>query len=87
MIAFIILLLVNVYILAITQEPRELVEIKEKYEILRKHITDTDHQKFHMLRRCIPITGVTAYMGSFIGVPSLISLADSILLKFSVPVG
>ena len=64
MIAFIILLLINAYILAITQEPRELVEIKEKYEILRKHITDTDHKKFHMLRRCIPITGVTAMNGT-----------------------
>jgi hypothetical protein len=64
MIAFIILLLVNAYILATTQEPRELVEIKEKYEILRKHITDTEHPKFHMLKRCIPITGLKSMNGT-----------------------
>ena len=64
MIAFIILLLVNVYILVTTQEPRELVEIKEKYEIHRKPITDTETPKFHMLKRCIPITGLKSMNGT-----------------------
>ena len=57
MIALIILLLVNAFILVTTQEPREFVEVKEKYEVLRRHIIETDNQKFHMLSRCIPITG------------------------------
>ena len=57
MIALIILLLVNAFILVTTQEPRECVEVKEKDEVLRRHIIETDNQKFHMLSRCIPITG------------------------------
>lgn len=57
MIALIILLLVNAFILVTTQEPREFVEVREKYEVLRRHIIETDNQKFHMLSRCIPITG------------------------------
>jgi len=57
MIAFILLILINMLILANTREPEQLVAVKEKYETLRKHITDTKHPRFYMLTRCIPITG------------------------------
>lgn len=66
MIAFIILILVNVYLLVTTQEPREFIEVKEKYEILRAHLDDTQHPKFRMLIRCIPITGFKK-MGETVG--------------------
>ena len=36
MIALIILLLINLVILYTTREPQELVEVKEKYRILRE---------------------------------------------------
>lgn len=64
MITIIILILVNAYILATTQEPREFVEVKEKYEVLRKHIADTQHPKFQMLTRCIPLTGFKKMNGT-----------------------
>lgn len=57
MILFIILLLVNAYILHTTVEPREFVEVKEKYRVLRDHLHDTNNQKFQVLVRPIPITG------------------------------
>ena len=64
MIAFIILILINVYILATTREPRELVEVKEKYQVLRQHFTDTDHPKFNMLQRPVPLTGMKSMNGA-----------------------
>ena len=64
MIAFIILILVNLYILQQTHEPQEFVKVKEKYQILRKHIIETGHPKFHMLQRCIPLTGMKKMNGS-----------------------
>lgn len=64
MIAFIILLLINVYVLAMIQEPREFVEVKEKYEILRRHVVDTQHPKFHMLANQIPLTGLKKMNGA-----------------------
>ncbi len=64
MITLLILFIINAYILAITQEPQELVEVKEKYEILRKHIIDTDHQKFHMLQRPVLLTGMKSMNGA-----------------------
>src|SRR6056300_1005035 len=57
MILFIILLLVNAYILHTTVEPREFVEVKEKYRVLRDHLHDTNNHKFQVLVRPIPITG------------------------------
>ena len=64
MIAFIILILINAYILTTTREPRELVEVKEKYQILRQHFTDTDHPKFNMLQRPVPLTGMKSMNGA-----------------------
>lgn len=57
MIAFIVLLLLNLWILSQTREPQELVEVKEKYRTLREHIASTGHPKFQMLTRRVPITG------------------------------
>ncbi len=54
MIALIILLLINLVILYTTREPQELVEVKEKYRILREHIRDTGNEKFKMLVRPTP---------------------------------
>jgi len=41
-----------------------LVEVKERYRILREHLNDTNHERFHMLVRCIPITGFIRMNGS-----------------------
>jgi predicted metal-dependent hydrolase len=58
MILIIILLIINFIILFKTEEPQELIEVKEKYRILREHIHETDNQKFRVLDRIIPITGM-----------------------------
>lgn len=63
MIAFLVLFIVNLWILYMTQEHPKLVEVKEKYRILREHLDETKHEKFHMLVRCIPITGVERMNG------------------------
>jgi hypothetical protein len=64
MIAFLILFIVNLWVLYTTKEPERLVEVKEKYRILREHISANGPEKFHMLRRCIPITGVYGMKGT-----------------------
>jgi predicted metal-dependent hydrolase len=64
MIAFILLLIVNLILLQQTQEPRELKEVKEKYRTLREHLKDTNHEKFNILYRCVPITGMRKMNGS-----------------------
>jgi hypothetical protein len=58
-----ILLLIVALVLVYTREPNELVEVKEKYTVLRNHLRDTDNQKYHMLHRCIPITGMKRMNG------------------------
>ena len=57
MILFLILVLVNAYILHTTIEPREFIEVKEKYKTLRDHLRETNNEKFRVLVRPIPITG------------------------------
>jgi len=64
MIAIALLILLNVWILHQTREPQKLVEVKERYRILREHLNDTNHERFHMLVRCIPITGFIRMNGS-----------------------
>ena len=64
MIALIILLLINLVILYTTKEPQELVEVKEKYRILREHIRDTGNEKFKMLIHGSPIVGLKKMKGS-----------------------
>ena len=64
MIAFIVLLLINLWILQRTREPQELTEVKEKYTTLRTHLMNTKNQKYKMLTRCIPITGIRGMRGT-----------------------
>ena len=64
MIAFILLILVNVLVLMNTREPPELIKVKEKYQTLRKHLIDTKNEKFHMLIKCVPITGLKTMNGT-----------------------
>ena len=58
MIALILLLFINLVILYKTREPQELLEVKEKYRILREHIRDTGNEKYKMLIHPTPITGM-----------------------------
>jgi hypothetical protein len=58
----VLLILINLIILYYTKEPQRLVEVKEKYRILRENI-DGD-TKFHMLKRSIPITGFLRMNGA-----------------------
>ena len=64
MIAFIILIFVNLWILSQTKEPQELTEVKEKYRVLRDHIASTGHPRFQMLVKCVPITGFSSMNGT-----------------------
>jgi len=64
MTVFIILFLVNLFLLMNTREPREFIDVKEKYKTLREHLKDTDNQKFNMLVHCIPITGIMIMKGT-----------------------
>jgi hypothetical protein len=57
MIAFIVLILLNIWILFQTREPQQFTEVKEKYKLLREHISSGNHPKYQMLVRAIPITG------------------------------
>ena len=58
MIALILLLFINLVILYKTREPQELLEVKEKYRIIREHIRDTGNEKYKMLVHPTPITGM-----------------------------
>lgn len=64
MISFIVLILINLFILFQTREPTEFVEVKEKYEILRNHIGETNNKKFGVLVHQIPITGLKRMSGT-----------------------
>ncbi len=58
MIALILLLFLNLVILYKTREPQQLVEVKEKYRILREHTRNTGNEKYKMLVHPTPITGM-----------------------------
>ena len=64
MIALFLLLVINLFILYKTQEPQRLKEVKEKYRILREHLHETNNEKYSMLMRAIPITGVLSMNGA-----------------------
>jgi predicted metal-dependent hydrolase len=64
MIPFIVLIVINLWILYQTREPQALVEVKEKYRILREHLHETNNEKFHMVTRCVPITGINGMKGT-----------------------
>jgi hypothetical protein len=67
MIAFIVLLFINLWILSQTKEPQVLTDVKEKYRVLREHITSTGHPKFQMLAHCVPVTGFYKIIGDTVG--------------------
>lgn len=54
MIAWILLVLVNIYLFRTTHEPPELVAVREKYTTLREHLIKTG--KYPMLHDAKPIT-------------------------------
>ena len=56
MILAILLLIINVFLLLNTKEPQEITEVREKYRILREHLTETENKKFEMLQSEVPIT-------------------------------
>jgi hypothetical protein len=66
MIVLALLILANLWLLQQTQQPQELVEVKEKYKVLREHLKETKNEKYRVLYRCIPITGMKR-MGGFGG--------------------
>ena len=53
-----LLLFLVIWVYHNTKEPPKLIELKERYRILREHLKKTENQKFKMLHVCIPITGV-----------------------------
>lgn len=54
MITWIILFVINLYILLMTKDPEKLRVVKEKYQILRENLKGTEFEK---LSNCILITG------------------------------
>ena len=62
MIAWIVLILVNIYIISVTREPESLTQVREKYTTLREHLKETG--RFPKLHDPMPIT---AYRTSWDG--------------------
>lgn len=58
MIAFVLLIFVNLWLLYRTSEPAKFTEVKEKYRILREHLQKDGDVKYEMLHRHIPLTGM-----------------------------
>lgn len=54
MILWIVVILVNIYLFRTTQEPPELVAVREKYTTLREHLKKTG--KYPMLHEPMPLT-------------------------------
>lgn len=67
MIALLLLILVNIFILINTKQPRKLVEVLEKYEILRDHLRDNGNEGFETLRMRVPITAIEKMRGDSVG--------------------
>ena len=55
MIAWVVLLLVNLFILFNTKEDERLKEVKARYKKLREHLKSKDTEEFRMLHDEIPI--------------------------------
>jgi|TARA_B110000977_G_scaffold107226_1_gene139649 predicted metal-dependent hydrolase len=64
MISFLVLFLINILILLNTREPKELLEVKERYRTLREHLKKTNNKKFAVLVTPIPITGLKKMTGT-----------------------
>lgn len=63
MIAWIVLIVINLVIFIHTREPEKLHEVREKYRRLREHLEEINHPKFKVLTRCIPITAMHTTVG------------------------
>lgn len=64
MISFIILIIINLIVFILIREPRVFKEVKERYQILRSHLKKTSNEKFKVLVRPIPLTGVKKMSGT-----------------------
>ena len=51
MIAALLLIIINVFLLLNTKEPKELTEVRQKYQVLREHLKETNNEEFDMLYR------------------------------------
>jgi hypothetical protein len=58
MIALALLIVINLLILKMTQEPGVLVEVKQRYKKLRDHLNETKNEKYAMLKTPVPLTGM-----------------------------
>jgi hypothetical protein len=58
MIALALLIVINLLILKMTQEPVVLVEVKQRYKKLRDHLNETKNEKYAMLKTPVPLTGM-----------------------------
>ncbi len=58
MIALVLLIVINLLILKMTQEPQVLVEVKQRYKKLRDHLNETKNEKYAMLKTPVPLTGM-----------------------------
>jgi predicted metal-dependent hydrolase len=63
MITWVALVIINLIILLTTREPEKLTIVREKYRILREHLSDSNNTKFEKLTKCIPITAMRATSG------------------------
>lgn len=53
----VVLLAVAVVLFYTTKQPENLKVVNEKYKTLREHLEETNNEKFHKLKRQIPVTG------------------------------
>ena len=51
MIAALLLIIINVFLLLNTKEPKELTEVRQKYQVLREHLKETNNEEFDMFYR------------------------------------
>ena len=58
MIALALLIVINLLILKMTREPLVLVEVRQRYNKLRDHIVETNNEKYMMLKKPVPLTGM-----------------------------
>lgn len=63
----ILLVIVNIYILLNTHQPEKLRIVKERYQILRDHLRDTNNEEFEYLCHEIPITAHYRAQGESVG--------------------
>lgn len=64
MLILVVLLMANLWVLKNTVEPPKLIEVKERYRILREHLVETEQEKFKTIWRAKPVTGFHKMRGS-----------------------